>query len=126
MMDEGDQILQATRSSLLDMQEQLTALLQTDERAGMPSGTGVFADFLAPFEVTEEVKQQLKRLPQTKKGTGSIWLCHISSENMGPTEGTAHDCTVYQVTKEYGSNGLPLPQSDGLGLNIAMCAKLDP
>lgn len=107
------------------MQEQIASLMQSDQMAGNAPGTGAFASFIGPMDVNSHVKSQLKALPQASKSSpNAIWLVYRSTEQ--EHEGMSSNCTVYQVTKEHGSNGLTLPDSDGLGMNLAMCAKLDP
>ena len=86
------------------MQEQFTAMMQSDRAHGMQPGMGTFASFVAPMDVTPQTLVELKRLRQNK----AIWLVHCLQEP--EPEGTSHTCWVHLVTKEYGSNGLPLAE----------------
>lgn len=122
---------QATAASLMDMQEQMAALMRQDQTNNSSSsspripGQGAFASFVAPLEVTRRVKSQIKSLPVAGRGSkNSTWMVHTLVEQ--EEEGTSSTCTVHQVTMKKGSNGLTLAESDGLGMSLAMCATLDP
>jgi len=117
--------MRETAGNLADMQAQMSALFQTDQNNGTAPGQGAFASFVAPMEVTDQRKRQIKTLPvATSRSKNKIWYVHVITEQ--EHEGTSLTCQVYQVTKEHESNGLPLPESDGLGMSLAMCAVLDP
>ena len=107
----------------------MAGLMQADfDNDAMP-GQGAFASFIAPIDVTPQVMSQIKALPVAKphggRSSGSdIWLVHTVAEQ--EYEGSSYTCTVHQVTKENGSNGAVLPESDGLGMKLAMSGVLDP
>ena len=89
---------------------------------------GTFANFVAPLPVTQETMSQIKELPVAERSGGSslssdIWLLHTLVEP--EYEGTSFTCFVHQVTKEHGSNGAVLPESDGFGINLGMSGLLD-
>eukprot|EP00584_Thalassiosira_punctigera_P010848 CAMPEP_0172546148 /NCGR_PEP_ID=MMETSP1067-20121228/15959_1 /TAXON_ID=265564 ORGANISM="Thalassiosira punctigera, Strain Tpunct2005C2" /NCGR_SAMPLE_ID=MMETSP1067 /ASSEMBLY_ACC=CAM_ASM_000444 /LENGTH=524 /DNA_ID=CAMNT_0013333033 /DNA_START=58 /DNA_END=1632 /DNA_ORIENTATION=- len=121
-----DNFMRNTASSLMDMQARMSALLEEDQNnASLSPGQGAFASFMAPPEVTSRVMSQIKSLPAaSERSRSAVWYAHTIADT--EREGTMLTCQVYQVTKERGSNGMPLPESDGLGMNLAMCGKLDP
>ena len=113
----------------LSIQEQMAGLMQADFDNDEMPGQGAFASFVAPLKVTPQVMSQIKALPvAAPHGEGSsgsdIWLVHTVVEQ--EYEGMSSTCTVHQVTKEHGSNGAVLPESDGLGMSLAMSGSLDP
>ena len=110
------------------MQAAMASLMQTDRDNNTMPGEGAFASFVAPLPVTQETMSQIKQLPMAERFGGSslssdIWLLHTLVEP--EHEGTSFTCFVHQVTKEYGSNGAVLPDSDGFGVNLAMSGMLD-
>ena len=104
----------------------MAALMREDENNNAPPGQGSFADFAAPLQITPEIVRQIKELPLKQESSiGSVvWLVHIHTDR--GYEGTTSMCTVFQVTKEFGSNGAILHESDGLGVSLATTAVMDP
>jgi len=118
--------MQATASSLANLQQRMVALMREDENNDTPPGQGSFADFVAPLQITPQIVRQIKELPLREESSiGSpIWLVHIHTDR--GYEGTSSMCTVFQVTKEFGSNGAILCESDGLGVSLASSGVMDP
>ena len=108
------------------MQARVAALMQEDEENNAMPGNGAFAASIAPLRITPQVIQQISELPVSDDDflSSSIWFVHCFTEQ--EYTGTSTTCTVYTVTKEIGSNGAILHDSDGLGMNRAMSAVLDP
>jgi len=117
-----DEFFRATAAGLMgrstEMQEQFAAMMES----GAPPGPPPFA---APVEVTSRVKKQIKALPiAPPRSKSAVWMVHTLTDY--EYEGTGSTCFVYQIVKEHGSNGLSLPESDGFGMSLAMCAMMDP
>ena len=108
------------------MQQRMVALMQEDENNDTPPGQGSFADFAAPLQITPQIVRQIKELPLKEESSicSPIWLVHIHTDR--DNEGTSSMCTVFQVTKEFGSNGATLVESDGFGMSLATSGVMDP
>ena len=108
------------------MQQRMVALMQEDENNDTPPGQGSFADFAAPLQITPQIVRQIKELPLKEESSicSPIWLVHIHTDR--DYEGTSSMCTVFQVTKEFGSNGATLVESDGFGMSLATSGVMDP
>jgi hypothetical protein len=72
-----------------------------------------------PLSVTPVVKKQIRRLPVA---TNQTWVAAIDTE--ATDDGTLITASVFLVDKEKGSNGLPLGESDGIYMNLAMAADM--
>lgn len=73
-----------------------------------------------PPQVTSHVKEEISQLPMSQQ----IWFVDCT-RNGDADQRTLMDAMVYLVDKEKGSNGKPLPESDGLSFHIASAAQMN-
>mmetsp|Transcript_35099 Transcript_35099/g.71706 ORF Transcript_35099/g.71706 Transcript_35099/m.71706 type:complete len:518 (+) Transcript_35099:47-1600(+) len=118
-MDE-DNFMRSMAAGLINMQSSLTGMIQNDHESGALPGQGMFANFIAPTNVTPSVKAQIAALP---KSPDLILYLHIDLEF--EHEGTSLMCCAHTIKKEHGSDGKPYADSDAFGLVLANSAMLD-
>lgn len=75
----------------------------------------------APMAVTPAVKRKISSLPVAKNQT---WMATVTADAYD--EGSFHTAFVYLVDKEKGSNGMPLGDSDGIGMLLATAGAMSP
>lgn len=77
----------------------------------------------APQKITKRLKREIAALPPYSDDNRGVWFVYIDEEF--EADGTGMTCLAMEVGKEEGSNGQILGESDGIGMQMAMCLYYD-